>query len=97
MNEWPSEFAKNISHMLLGGIRHSNPSCRSHSMIREYVETRAVTDPILMTDPVYRALKAAHPGVDYVQAGWFKKVVVEVPGYSSDVYGGDVIFTAFTG
>jgi adenylate cyclase len=96
-NEWPNEFAKNVSHTLLGGMRHSNPSYRSHFMTREYVETRAATPPILMTEPVYRNLKASHPGVDYVQAEWFKRIVVEVPGYSSDIYGGDVVFTAFTG
>ena len=77
-------------------MQHSNANYRSHFMTSEYVETRAATDPILMTDPVYRGLKAAHPTVDYVQAGWFKKVVVEVPGYTGDVYGGDVTFNAFS-
>ena len=65
-------------------------------MTTEYIETRAATSPILMTEPVYRNLKAGHPNVDYVQNGWFNKVVVEVPGYTGDVYGGDVVFTAFT-
>lgn len=95
-NEWPSEFLKNISNSG-GTIVHSNPNYRSHYMTTEYVETRAATPPILMTAPVYRGLKTAHPNVDYVQAGWFSKVVVEVPGYSGDVFGGDVYFTAIKG
>lgn len=94
-NEWPSTFAKNVNHTILTGLSHSNPSYATHFMTTQYIETRAETPPILMTDPVYRALKAAHPDVDYVKNGWFNKVIVKVPGYSSDVYGGDVVFTAF--
>lgn len=96
VNVWPNQFAKEVSHSFLGGMTHSNPNYRGHFMTTEYVETRAATKPILMTDPVYRGLKAAHPNVDYVAAGWFKKVVVEVPGYTGDVYGGDVTFNAFS-
>lgn len=94
-NVWPSDFAKSVSHTLLGGMTHSNPNYRGHFITQEFIETRAATPPILMTEPVYRGLKASHPNVDYVQNGWFNKVVVEVTGYSADVYGGDVIFTAF--
>ena len=93
---WPNQFAKDVSHTLLGGMTHSNPNYRSHFMTSKYVETRTATKPILMTKPVYHGLKAAHPDVDYVKNGWFTKVVVEVPGYGDDVYGGDVTFTAFS-
>lgn len=95
-NEWPSSFVKNVNHAILTGFSHSNPNYVTHFMTTQYIETRAKTPPILMTGPVYRALKAGNPDVDYVKSGWFKKVVVNVAGYSSDVYGGDVIFTAFT-
>jgi adenylate cyclase len=97
VNVWPSQFASDVQHSLLGGMTHSNPNYQSHFMTTQYVETRAATKPILMTEPVYRGLKSAHPNVDYVKAGWFKKVVVEVPGYSGAVYGGDVTFNAFSG
>lgn len=95
-NEWPSDFAKSFSHTILMGFRHRDPNYFSHHMIVEDVELRAATPPILMTEFVYNGLVAAHPHVDYVQSGWFKPVEVEVPGYSRKVYGGDVIFMAFT-
>jgi len=94
-NEWPSAFAKSLSHTVLTGFSHANPNYVSHFMTTQYLETRAATPPVLMTDPVYCALKAAHPTVDYVANGWFNPVTVEVPGYSGTVHGGDVIFTAF--
>ncbi len=94
-DEWPHNFVKDVNHTLLTGLRHSNNAYRTHFMSSEWFVTKDATKPILMTDPVYRGLKAAHPEVDYVKAAWFKKVVVEVPGYSGDVYGGDVTFTAF--
>lgn len=93
---WPSQFAKDVSPTMFGGIKHNNPNYRHHFMTTEYVETRPATKPILMTGPVYRGLKAAHPDVDYVKAGWFKKVAVKIPGYTGDVFGGDVTFTAFS-
>lgn len=94
-NEWPSAFAKNVQSTILTGFSHASPNYVSHFMTEQYFETRAATPPILMTDPVYRALNAAYPLVDYVLNGWFKPVTVEIPGYSGVVHGGDVIFTAF--
>jgi adenylate cyclase len=96
-NEWPSSFAKNLRHTILTGFSHTNPNYVNHYMATEYLETRAATPPILMTEPVYRGLIAAHPTVDYVTNGWFEPVTVEVPGYSNAVLGGDVTFTAFNG
>lgn len=96
VNDWPSEFAKKVTGSIFGGMTHSSQNYRSHFMTKEYVETRAATEPILMTEPVYRGLTAAHPNVDYVEAGWFAKVIVEVPGYTGNVYGGDVTFKAFS-
>lgn len=97
VNVWPSQFSRDVSHTFLTGMTHSNPNYRSHFITTEYIETRSATPPILMTDSVYRALKDAHPTVDYVVANWFKPVTVEVPGYDGAVYGEDVIFTAFRG
>lgn len=94
-NEWPSDFAKNLNHTLLTGLSHSNPNYVTHFMTTQHLETRAATPPILMTEPVFRALISAHPAVDYVSSGWFKPIQADVPGYSGIIYGGDVIFTAF--
>lgn len=94
-DEWTNDFAKNVSSSILGGLSHSNPRYRSHYMTTEYLTTREATKPILMTAPVYNGFKAARPDDKSVKGGWFKKVAVEVPGYTGDVYGGDVHFTAF--
>lgn len=94
-NEWPSAFAKDLSHTILTGFNHVNLNYVSHFMTTQYLEKNAATPPILMTDPVYQSLRTAHPTVDYVVNGWFKAVTAEVPGYSGPVHGGDVIFKAF--
>ena len=93
--EWPNNFVKNLTSNYLGGISHNSTRYVTHFHTTKYHETRAKTAPILMTEPVYRGLKADNHDVDYVKAGWFKKVAVEVPGYTGDVYGGDVTFNAF--
>lgn len=94
-DEWPSAFAKKLSHTLLGGFVHSDPAYRTHFMTTEYLQTRAATPPILMTAPVYRGMAASQPQRDYVANGWFTPRTVEVPGYEGAVYGGDVTFVAF--
>lgn len=95
VDEWPNNFLKNLKHTFGVGITHNNPLYRTHFMTTKYIETRAETPPILMTAPVYHNLKRTHPSVDYVKAGWFKPVEVEVPGYDGVVFGGEVHFTAF--
>jgi adenylate cyclase len=96
-DEWPSEFVKNLNSGFVFNISHTNMNYAAHFMTKKYLETRPATPPILMTDPVYRALKFGHPAVDYVANDWFQAVTVEVPGYQGDVYGGDVFFVAFNG
>lgn len=93
--EWPHNFVKNLTPNYIGGISHKNPQYVTHFHTKIYHETRARTAPILMTGPVYRGLRAESPDVDYVKAGWFKKVAIEVPGYTGEIYGGDVTFNAF--
>jgi class 3 adenylate cyclase len=89
---WPSQFAKDISSNLLNRLTHFDPKYRTHYMTSKYIETRAATKPILMTERVHRGLKAGHPKT----AGFFTNVILEVPGYSGAVYGGDVNFKAFS-
>jgi len=92
--EYPINFVKNLDTS--GGvITHKNPNFLSFIHSVEYLTTRETTKPILMTAPVYNGFKAARPDDKSVKGGWFTKVAVEVPGYTGDVYGGDVHFTAF--
>lgn len=93
--EWPNNFAKALKPDYYGGIRHDNPAYQMHFHTTTYHETRAWTPPILMTAPVFNGFRAARPTDDTITNGWFKKVDIEVPGYTGDVYGGDVIFVVF--
>ncbi|PTR11063.1 MULTISPECIES: adenylate/guanylate cyclase domain-containing protein [unclassified Novosphingobium] len=94
IKEYPANFVKNLE-VSGGTITHKNPNYLSHIHTSEYLTTREATKPILMTAPVYNGFKAERPNDNSVKNGWFKKVAVEVPGYTGDVYGGDVHFTAF--
>jgi len=93
--EWPNNFVKSLTPDYLGGIKHNNARYVTHFHTTQYHETREATKPILMTAPVYSGFKAARPDDDTIKNGWFKKVTVEVPGYTGDVYGGDVHFKEF--
>ena len=92
--EYPINFVKNLT--VSGGIiEHNNPNYLSHIHSSEYLTTREATKPILMTAPVYNGFKTARPDDSSIKYGWFKKVTLEVSGYTGDVYGGDVHFIAF--
>lgn len=93
--EWPHQFVKNIGHTALAQLTHSYPNYRAHFMSSEYLETKAATPPILMTEVVWSGFKAAHPTDKIALNDWFKPIDVEVPGYNRTVIGGDVIFTEF--
>lgn len=92
--EWPNNFVKALKPNYIGGIAHENPRYQSHFHTTTYHQTRPRTPPILMTAPVYNGFKAARPADDSITNGWFKRIAIEVPGYTGDVWGGDVIFTA---
>jgi adenylate cyclase len=47
-----------------------------------------------MTAAVWTGYRKAAPTANSVQNGWFKPLRVPVPGYSGEVFGGDVIFNA---
>lgn len=93
-DEYPHNFVKNLD-VTAGKVSHKNPYYQSHYISEESYETRPDTPPILMTMPVYNGFKAARPDDATIKNGWFKKVAVEVSGYTGDVYGGDVHFKAF--
>ena len=95
IKEYPLNFVKKLD-VTGGKITHKNPLYKAHIHTTEYFEKRPDTPPILMTASVLSGLKAARPNDQAVKNGWFKKVAVEVSGYTGDVYGGNVHFTAFT-
>jgi class 3 adenylate cyclase len=92
--EWPHQFVKNVSHNG-PALTHSHATYRAHFTIPEYLETKASTPPILMTEAVWNGFKAAHASDEMATKGWFKPVDLKVPGYNRTIIGGDVIYSAF--
>lgn len=56
---------------------------------------RPATPPILMTQAVFDGYRKASPNAPAVVNDWYKQVPVSVAGYDGNVFGGDVIFSAF--
>lgn len=93
-DEAPHNFVKNLD-VAAGKITHKNPYYKNHYICEREYETRQKTPPILMTAAVFNGFKAARPNDKTLKNDWFKKVAVNVPGYTGDVFGGDVHFKAF--
>jgi len=60
--------------------------------MEETKEIRPRTPPILMTSQVWDGFRRAKPDDNSVKQSLFRKIKVTAPGYSGEVYGGDVIF-----
>jgi adenylate cyclase len=74
-------------------LRH--PSENFKTFIRSSRTTSQTSKPILMTEPVFKGYKGANPKDPSVTNSWWKPQSVYVPGYSNQIYGGDVVFTVF--
>lgn len=57
--------------------------------------TSQTAPPILMTKPVLDGFKKERPGDSSVKGSWWHTQSVSIPGYSNELYGGDVVFTMF--
>lgn len=93
-DEYPHDFVKNLD-VTASKISHKSPYYQSHYITEESYEKRPDTPPILMTAPVFNGFKAARPNDDTIKNAWFKKVAIEVSGYTGEVFGGDVHFKVF--
>lgn len=51
--------------------------------------------PILITEPVFKGFKGGNSEDPSITKSWWKPQSLYVPGYSNQIYGGDVFFTAF--
>lgn len=91
------EFIKRIdSPSLVNHIAFKDPAFRTFYLSHDYIETRQVTPPILVSRAVYAGFKAANPEDNSIKGGgWFKEVKVTVPGFTDKVFGCDVHFTVF--
>ncbi|MFL7940823.1 adenylate/guanylate cyclase domain-containing protein [Priestia megaterium] len=93
------EFLKErIKPHYTGVINHVNKYFKSFyaSSTTSTKTTTQSTPPILMTSQVFNEFKKLHPDRDCIKQELFKKQSsIDVPSYSGDIYGGDVIFTSF--
>jgi adenylate cyclase len=74
-------------------LRH--PDKNFASFFRSSRSTSQTSKPILMSKPVFQGYKEANPEVASISNGWWKPQSLYVPGYSDQIYGGDVHFTVF--
>ncbi len=95
--EWPHDFVKHFTHSPANGLMiHDNPRFHSFTALTQRTVTKAATPPILMTKRVFDGFRSARPQDRSIQNNWFESINVRIPDYSDGVYGGDVVFTAFT-
>lgn len=97
VDEWPHEFVKHFNHNPLTGLMApDNKAFHSFTTNTQRTITKSGTPPILMTKRVFDGFRSARPQDRSIQNNWFKSVKLEIPDYNDGVYGGDVVFTAFT-
>ncbi|UGX92937.1 adenylate/guanylate cyclase domain-containing protein [Bradyrhizobium barranii subsp. barranii] len=93
VNETPLAFLSKIDVKYAPSrLSHQRPDFGSFYLIDEEQTTREATPAILMTGAVWSGFKKALPNSNSVQGSLFTKVAVEVPGYSADVFGGNVVY-----
>jgi adenylate cyclase len=94
--EAPHVFTQQFQfNALTAMMHHSNPRFHSFATFDKNVETRPKTPAILMTKAVYDGFKAARPKAIEIENGWFSRQTVHIPEHTGDLYGGDVVYTAF--
>lgn len=93
VDEKPIDFLSNLeSEYLPKRLKHKDPNFASFIQITKSVQIRQETPPILMTGSVWAGYRRAQPERVAVKKNLFKKLVVNLPSYAGEVYGGDVIF-----
>lgn len=91
----PIQFLNKFSYdYLTPRLTHSDPLFRT--FVKSTKSTTTRVKPITMTKVVKDGFYSERPNDKSVTSGWWSKVDVSVPGYSGDVWHGDVHFTAFT-
>lgn len=72
---------------------HKRADFATFYLSSETKTVREATPAILMTAAVWQGFRKAKPNSNMVKTPLFRKIAVQVSGYSGDVFGGDVIFT----
>ncbi len=74
-------------------LRHPNENFRT--FIQSSRTTSQASKPMLMTEPVFEGYKKANPEDPSIINGWWEQQSLYIPGYSDQIYGGNVIYTVF--
>jgi hypothetical protein len=93
VDEKPTDFLSKLEKdYVTKQLRHKDSNFASFIQTTHFVRTREETPPILMTGSVWAGYRRIQPQKSAVQNGLFKKIAVEIPGYTGEVFGGGVIF-----
>jgi adenylate cyclase len=93
IDETPDQFLSKLTLTYAPTrIVHNDPRFQSFFLTKQIQEEKAATPPILMTEAVWRGFRAAKPDSEAVKQSLFNKINVSVPGNTTAIYGGNVIF-----
>lgn len=96
LNEFPHKFIQQFTYNPLTGIYyHNNPAYRCFSVVQEDSVIKEETPAILMTKEVYDGFRSTKPEAIELAKGWFRPINLNIPEYSGQVFGGDVIYKIF--
>lgn len=96
INEFPHIFIQQFTYNPFTGIYyHNNPAYRSFSVVHEDSVLKKETPAILMTKEVYDGFRSAKPEAIELANGWFRPINLNIPEYSGQVFGGDVVYKIF--
>jgi adenylate cyclase len=94
--EFPHTFSEAFTfNPATGMMHHADPTFHSFTTFKQKWVEKEAMPPILMSKRVYDGFRRAQPNAPSIVNGWFKPVQIEIPGYTEQAYGGDVIFLAF--
>lgn len=93
-DEWPHEFVKKFTYDY-GRRSMVAPNFHSFTVLKERVVISPATPPILMSKRVYDGFRATRPSAPEISNGWLSKVDISIPDVPDEVFGGDVIYSAF--
>ncbi len=93
-DEWPHEFVQKFTY---DEVRRAMvaPNFHSFTVVKERIVITPATPPVLMSKRVYDGFKMSRPSAPEILNGWFTKVNRSIPDVPDEVFGGDVIYTAF--
>jgi adenylate cyclase len=94
--EYPYVFVQQFTHDPIRNLMaHRDPTFKSFTIFVRTVVMREKTPPILMSARVYNGLRRENPNADVLVQELLRRIDITIKEQSEDIYGGDVIFTAF--